>query len=150
MQSRDRNSASKNYKSIITNLEFVSQGARLFLQTGNTTTLTLAERTLDWVLGSSGLADPSSGKIFDGMNVGACSTFAVNQWSYNYGELLGAFAWMHKAVRTIFSLDVLHSTDVGPVLADFKQYLPHPLESLPHRRSLHLLPCPLFDPRRAV
>jgi hypothetical protein len=32
-QSRDRNSPSRNYKSTITQLEFIQTGARLFIQT---------------------------------------------------------------------------------------------------------------------
>lgn len=94
--SRDRNSASAPYKSLITQLEFVQQGARNFLQTKNNTALDLAKAALDWVF-TSGLGNTQSGVLFDGMNVGACGQFTTHLWSYNYGSLFGALAWMHRA-----------------------------------------------------
>lgn len=34
----------------------------------------------------------------------ACGTFNVNQWTYNYGQLIGSLAWLHLAVRSLPSL----------------------------------------------
>ncbi|KAM0754499.1 family 76 glycoside hydrolase [Meredithblackwellia eburnea MCA 4105] len=95
--SRNRHGSSANYKSTITNLEFAQQGARIYLQTKNQTALTLAEQTMDWVLTGSGLVVQEQGQLFDGLNVGACGTITRDEWSYNYGELIGAMAWLHKA-----------------------------------------------------
>lgn len=71
----------------------------------NQTALNLAEQTMDWVI-SSGLANAQTGDILDGKNVGSCNVVTGSQWTYNYGEMLGALSWMHLAVSSY----LLHPT----------------------------------------
>ncbi|EGG05863.1 family 76 glycoside hydrolase [Melampsora larici-populina 98AG31] len=104
--SRDRNGKSAPYKSLITQLEFIMQGARNYLQTKNETALALSKQTFDWVI-SSGLGNTQTGVLADGMNAGACGSFTSHVWSYNYGQLLGAMAWMHKATNNQTFLDLM-------------------------------------------
>jgi hypothetical protein len=49
---------------------------------------------------TGGLANYVQGTIWDGVEIENCDIYEVSQWSYNYGEMIGALAWMHKAVRT--------------------------------------------------
>uniref|UniRef100_A0A0S1MJU0 Mannan endo-1,6-alpha-mannosidase n=1 Tax=Phakopsora pachyrhizi TaxID=170000 RepID=A0A0S1MJU0_PHAPC len=104
--SRDRSSASAPYKSLINQLEFIQQGARNFLQTKNQTALDRAKMAADWVF-SSGLGNTQTGVLYDGMNVGECGKFTTHLWSYNYGSLLGALAWMHKATGNQTYMDLI-------------------------------------------
>lgn len=57
---------------------------------------------MNW-LWSSGMANYETGSVYDGVETENCGIFEVSQWSYNWGELIGALAWMHQAVRP-FSL----------------------------------------------
>ncbi|PLW39889.1 hypothetical protein PCASD_07916 [Puccinia coronata f. sp. avenae] len=104
--SRDRHGASAPYKSLITQLEFIQQGARNFLQNKNNTALDLSKAAMDWVF-SSGLGNSQSGVLYDGMNVGECGKFTSHLWSYNYGSLFGALVWMHKATGNNTYLDLI-------------------------------------------
>ncbi|OAV89441.1 hypothetical protein PTTG_05992 [Puccinia triticina 1-1 BBBD Race 1] len=104
--SRDRNGASAPYKSLITQLEFIQQGARNFMENKNNTALDLSKAAMDWVF-SSGLGNVQTGVLYDGMNVGECGKFTTHLWSYNYGSLLGALAWMHKATGNNTYLDLI-------------------------------------------
>lgn len=72
----------------------------------NATVLAQAQKTVDWLFSSQGfintqpaLAFPPEGLIFDGFPITACASPSADQWSYNYGQTLGALAWMHLAVR---------------------------------------------------
>lgn len=96
LQYRDRADRKGTYKSFITHAEFISQGARNYLITQDANTLSEAKRILDWVI-SSGLANPETGVLLDGMSTGNCQEFTTRQWTYNYGQWLGSLAWMHKA-----------------------------------------------------
>ncbi|KAI8458876.1 glycosyl hydrolase family 76-domain-containing protein [Phakopsora pachyrhizi] len=103
--SRDRTSAGGNYKSLITQLEFISQGARNYIQTKNSTILEQSKKVLDWVV-SSGLANPQTGVLFDGAETDDCKKFTTFIWSYNYGQLLGSLAWMNLATGDQKYLDM--------------------------------------------
>lgn len=103
-QSRDRNAASAAYKSLITNVEFIQQAARIYIGTQNQTVLDLAKRTVDWVQKTSGLA--SEGALLDGTSKDACGQITENQFTYNYGMWLGGLAWMHKATGDQQYLDM--------------------------------------------
>lgn len=104
--SRDRNGNSAPFKSLITQLEFVQQGARNYLETKNETAIAISKIALDWVF-SSGLGNIQTGTLYDGMNVGECGKFTSHFWSYNYGSLLGALSWMHKATGNNTYLDLI-------------------------------------------
>ncbi|POV97964.1 hypothetical protein PSHT_14286 [Puccinia striiformis] len=104
--SRDRNGNSAPFKSLITQLEFVQQGARNYLETKNETAIAISKTALDWVF-SSGLGNIQTGTLYDGMNVGECGKFTSHFWSYNYGSLLGALSWMHKATGNNTYLDLI-------------------------------------------
>ncbi|PLW14849.1 hypothetical protein PCANC_12581 [Puccinia coronata f. sp. avenae] len=94
---RDRKSAKKGpYKSLITQLEFISQGARNYLINRDRDTLKLSQQILSWVM-SSGLGNARTGVLLDGVSVTDCGKFRKQQWSYNYGQLLGSLAWLHRA-----------------------------------------------------
>ncbi|KAI9616236.1 hypothetical protein KEM48_005329 [Puccinia striiformis f. sp. tritici PST-130] len=64
------------------------------------------QNALDWVF-SSGLGNIQTGTLYDGMNVGECGKFTSHFWSYNYGSLLGALSWMHKATGNNTYLDLI-------------------------------------------
>lgn len=104
--SRDRNGASAPYKSLITQLEFIQQGARNFLENKNNTALDRSKAAMDWVF-SSGLGNIQTGVLYDGMNAGECGKFTTHLWSYNYGSLIGALTWMHKATGNNTYLDLI-------------------------------------------
>jgi len=93
--SRNRAGSSADYKSLITNLEWVSTAAQVYMQTQNETLMTLATGLLEWMY-SSGLAT-SAGVLNDGVSVNDCSAITTDQWSYTYGQALGMFAWLYLA-----------------------------------------------------
>lgn len=103
--SRDRGSPGGTYKSLITQLEFIAQGARNYIQTQNETALGITKQVLDWIT-SSGIGNPQTGVLFDGVGIEDCSKYTTNLWSYNYGQLLGALSWMHKATGEQKYLDM--------------------------------------------
>ncbi|PLW50196.1 hypothetical protein PCASD_01902 [Puccinia coronata f. sp. avenae] len=102
---RDRADPRGSYKSSITHFEFISQGARNYLITKDPQTLHQAKHILDWVI-SSGLANPRTGLLMDGVSSKNCTDFITFQWSYNYGQLLGSLAWMHRATGDQRFLDM--------------------------------------------
>lgn len=57
---------------------------------------------MNWMW-TGGLANYQQGTIWDGVEIENCDIFEVSQWTYNYGEMIGALAWMHKAVRPLSS-----------------------------------------------
>lgn len=95
---RDRKSAKGSYKSLITQLEFISQGARNYMVTKDENTLKQAKLVLDWVH-SSGLGNSQTGVLLDGVDTKHCQEFNTEQWSYNYGQLLGSLSWMYAATK---------------------------------------------------
>ncbi|KAG0146417.1 hypothetical protein CROQUDRAFT_62872 [Cronartium quercuum f. sp. fusiforme G11] len=102
---RDRLSPRGTYKAVITQLQFITEGARAYLLTKNETLLTQAKEILDWVL-TSGVSNPKAGVLLDGVSVKNCSDFTEKLWSYTYGQLLGSLAWMHKATGDQKYLDL--------------------------------------------
>ncbi|WAQ83152.1 hypothetical protein PtA15_3A519 [Puccinia triticina] len=102
---RDRKSPKGKFKSLITQLEFISQGARNYLINKDSRTLNQAKVILNWVL-SSGLGNQRTGVLFDGVGVDNCSKLKDQQWSYNYGQLLGALSRMYKATGEQEYLDL--------------------------------------------
>ncbi|KAH9815609.1 family 76 glycoside hydrolase [Melampsora americana] len=97
---RDRNSSTRgSYKAVITQLEFISQGATIYLLTKNETILSQSKAILDWVL-TSGISNPETGLLLDGVSTTNCSDYTESLWSYSYGQLIGALAWMHKATKS--------------------------------------------------
>ncbi|CAH7682340.1 glycoside hydrolase [Phakopsora pachyrhizi] len=103
--SRDRSFSGGTYKALITHLEFISQGARNYIQTKNSTILELSNTMLDWIV-SSGLANPQTGVLLDGVGTNDCSKFTNLLWSYSYGQLLGSLAWMNLATGDQKYLDM--------------------------------------------
>jgi len=101
---RDRADSKGSYKSLITQLEFISQGARNYLINKNWQTLVLAQDVLEWVV-SSGLGNARTGVLLDGVDVKKCSEFRDKQWSYNYGQFLGSLAWLSRATGKTRYLD---------------------------------------------
>ncbi|WAQ83208.1 hypothetical protein PtA15_3A577 [Puccinia triticina] len=99
-------SLANRHLSLTTQLEFIQQGARNFMANKNHTALDLWKAAMDWVF-SSGLGNVQTGVLYDGMNVGECGKFTSHIWSYNYGALLGALAWMHKATGNNTYLDLV-------------------------------------------
>ncbi|KAH9825250.1 family 76 glycoside hydrolase [Melampsora americana] len=104
--SRDRGSPSGVYKSLITQIEFISQGARNYLQTKNETALAQSKTVLDWIM-SSGLGNLNTGELLDGMPTTDCTKFTKTSWSYNYGQLIGSLAWMNLATKNQTYLDMI-------------------------------------------
>ncbi|EFP77527.1 hydrolase 76 protein [Puccinia graminis f. sp. tritici] len=102
---RDRSVPRGAYKALITHSEFISQGARNYMITKDPETLEKAKCILEWVI-SSGLANPKTGLLMDGMSIKNCTDFTTYQWSYNYGQWLGSLAWMHRATGDQKYLDM--------------------------------------------
>ncbi|KAJ3006943.1 hydrolase 76 protein [Thoreauomyces humboldtii] len=99
----NRDRASNNYKSTITNVEFIQLGARLAMATGNQTYLQMAEVTYKW-LSTSGLLTADN-ILYDGMNNNACGTLTTNRYAYSAGVLLGAQGYMYQATQMQSYLD---------------------------------------------
>ncbi|KAA1110436.1 hydrolase 76 protein [Puccinia graminis f. sp. tritici] len=102
---RDRSAPRGSYKALITHSEFISQGARNYMITKDPETLEMAKSILEWVI-SSGIANPKTGLLMDGLSINNCTDFTTFQWSYNYGQWLGSLAWMHKATGDQKYLDM--------------------------------------------
>ncbi|WAQ83153.1 hypothetical protein PtA15_3A520 [Puccinia triticina] len=102
---RDRSVPRGSYKALITHSEFISQGARNYMINKDPDTLEQAKCMIDWVV-SSGLANPHTGLLMDGVSVKNCTDFTTFQWSYNYGQWLGSLAWMHRATGDQKYLDM--------------------------------------------
>ncbi|MBW0479279.1 hypothetical protein O181_018994 [Austropuccinia psidii MF-1] len=103
--SRARDNPSGNYKSVITQLEFVSQGARNFLLTHDVQAFARSKVVLEWVISSS-VGNSKIGILFDGLEADNCTKVTKKNWSYNYGQLLGSLAWMFKATKDEKYLDL--------------------------------------------
>ncbi|POV97968.1 hypothetical protein PSHT_14298 [Puccinia striiformis] len=94
-----------HYKSLITQVEFISQAARNYMQTKNTTLIQQANTILQWIT-SSAIGDPQTGILWDGLEADDCGKISTSLWSYNYGQLLGSFAWMYRATGDQKYLDM--------------------------------------------
>ncbi|KAH9460136.1 hypothetical protein KEM48_005315 [Puccinia striiformis f. sp. tritici PST-130] len=103
--SRNRDSKGGHYKSLITQVEFISQAARNYMQTKNTTLIQQANTILQWIT-SSAIGDPQTGILWDGLEADDCGKISTSLWSYNYGQLLGSFAWMYRATGDQKYLDM--------------------------------------------
>ncbi|WAQ83228.1 hypothetical protein PtA15_3A597 [Puccinia triticina] len=106
--SRNRESKGGNYKSLITQVEFISQGARNFMQTKNATAFEQSKTILDWIT-SSAIGDQKTGILYDGLEANDCGKLSTSLWTYNYGQLLGSLAWMFKATGDKKYLDMTTS-----------------------------------------
>jgi len=85
-----------NYKNTISNGCFFNIGARLGRYTGNTTYLTWAEKSWDWML-QTGVVSPDY-HIYDGTDANInCTSVNHIEWSYNAGALLYGAAVMWNA-----------------------------------------------------
>ncbi|KAJ3299853.1 hydrolase 76 protein [Borealophlyctis nickersoniae] len=96
--SRDReNPKTANYKSTISNSEFMALGARLTLASGNKTYMDWSDRTYKW-LKTMGLVTPTF-HVLDGATAPTCTGAAVDQseWMFNSALMFYALAYMHKA-----------------------------------------------------
>ncbi|KAH9460082.1 hypothetical protein MJO28_004255 [Puccinia striiformis f. sp. tritici] len=102
---RHRPTARGTYKALITHSEFISQGARNYMINKDAGTLEKAKCMVDWVI-SSGLANPHTGVLMDGISTKDCAAFTTFQWTYNYGQWLGSLAWMHRATGDQKYLDM--------------------------------------------
>ncbi|KAI8918273.1 glycosyl hydrolase family 76-domain-containing protein [Powellomyces hirtus] len=92
-----------DYKSTISNTQFVQLGARLAVATGNQTFLDLASQTYNW-LKTSGLLT-ADWKVVDGVHTTTCGVVNPRAWGYNAGVMLGAAAYMYKATQQQSYLD---------------------------------------------
>jgi mannan endo-1,6-alpha-mannosidase len=88
-------SQNSSYKSSITNLLFLSLGARTAMLGKNETVLAETEKLFEWVV-SSGTVNLTSGVVNDGIDANNCGVNGA-QWSYTYGVFVGSLAWLSKA-----------------------------------------------------
>ena len=78
--SRDRgNSGDGDYKSFITEAEYMQVAARMGKQTGNGTYIQQANQLLKWIQSAS--LFNSDGTVNDGLHASACNTVISDQWS---------------------------------------------------------------------
>ncbi|KAK6091322.1 hypothetical protein MT418_008167 [Batrachochytrium dendrobatidis] len=93
--SRDRTRAdTKDYKSVITNVQMMVHSAKLGIITGDPKYMATADTLYKW-LQTSGLITPDF-HVWDGLSIPRCVKDA-REFSYNAGLLLGGLAYMYKA-----------------------------------------------------
>lgn len=85
-----------DYKNSISNGCLFHLGARLARYTGNSTYMTYAERSFDW-MSSAGLLD-TDWAVYDGTSLPNCTTFNHIEWTYNNGQLLSGAAYLYNFV----------------------------------------------------
>ncbi|KAJ3146821.1 hydrolase 76 protein [Geranomyces michiganensis] len=96
--SRDRTATKDaDYKSTISNSQFIEIGARLAMLTGNQTYLDMAAQTYNWVKVSGVLS--ADWKVLDGVHTANCGTPSPAVWGYNQGVMIGALAYMYQASK---------------------------------------------------
>jgi mannan endo-1,6-alpha-mannosidase len=98
--SRDRTASADNrrlYKSTITNAQYVTLAARVYIITKDKTYLDRAEAVYNWMK-SSGLITPEGG-VLDGAFAPTCSQFNRNELSYISGTTLGGIGWLYAATK---------------------------------------------------
>lgn len=111
--SRDRNSASKGYKSTITNAQHLNLGVRLYMLTKNQTYLNNAKLLYNW-LKSSGVFNANTGAVYDGIDSSNGCRLSYPFSSYIYGTLIGSLGWYYKATNDTTAL-----TDGNKILRNF-------------------------------
>ena len=104
---RDRNAATpslRDYKSTITNAQFLSYSARLYLITGNKTLLDRGIATWKWLREIDLVT--SEGEAHDGANAPTCTGFYTGYTeSYIYGQLVEGLGYMYEATKNSEYLD---------------------------------------------
>ncbi|KAL2269468.1 hypothetical protein VTJ83DRAFT_1652 [Remersonia thermophila] len=93
------------YKNSISQGCFFNLAARLARYTGNQSYAAWASRAWDW-MASSGLLDPATYHIYDGVDVDNCSRRVPYQWSYNAGAFLLGAAAMYNHTADAADRDV--------------------------------------------
>jgi len=102
--SRNRDDATRGtYKSTITQLEWMANGARINVATKNQTYISISDTMLSWMQNNGIMTDT---QIYDGVDTKNCLSIQGSQWSYNYGQLIGALAWLHQATGDQKYLDL--------------------------------------------
>jgi predicted alpha-1,6-mannanase (GH76 family) len=92
-------------------------GARLFIMTQNTTFVTNAKRTYDWMKANL----VTSGKtLSDGLDASQNCAVSTSEFSYNIGTLVGALAWLAKATGDATYLNEISSLLPG-IVSKFTQ-----------------------------
>ena len=89
---RDR--SQNNYKSIITNLEYIQTAARLYHLNQDASLIANSKQLIVWLKSTLWHADGTLDDGLEGLNCGKVTTL---QWSYSYGELIGGLAFLNKA-----------------------------------------------------
>jgi predicted alpha-1,6-mannanase (GH76 family) len=90
----------RNYKNAIVNELFLTLAIRLYQRTNN-------ELYLAWVLDEwnwfqkSGMQDPNTGLVNDGLDKATCTNNHGNTWTYNQGVILGGLADLYLATRDL-------------------------------------------------
>ena len=102
---RDRNAktstANVNAKTIITNVQYMSYAARLYMLQKDQTIWDHGVAVYAW-LKAIGLIDTSHGQIWDGVTAPSCTDARSEPAdSYIYGQLIEALALMYKATNQI-------------------------------------------------
>lgn len=80
---------------------FFQLSARLARYTGNDTYVHWAEKMWNWLEQSSLIdqSDPTAWKVYDGADISNnCQDPNIHQYSYNYGLLIGGFAYLYNHV----------------------------------------------------
>lgn len=102
------------YKNLASNGGYFQLSARLALFTGNTTYADRAVEIFDWLQNTSPLVTHDY-VVYDGANVeagkngdmGNCTKPDTNQWTYNYGIMIGGAAYVsHRRALHFLCCDV--------------------------------------------
>lgn len=90
-----------NYKNLASNGGYFQLSARLALFTGNETYAKKAEELFDWLENTSPLVTKDY-VVYDGASTDLnCTKADQNQWTYNYGIMIGGAAYVSFIVFRI-------------------------------------------------
>lgn len=94
-----KSGADKNYKSTITNVQFLSFAARMYGLTNDQSYLNKADMVYLW-LQNIGLVR-MNGDVYDGASAPACTSFNTNQiaLSYIYGQLIEGLSYLYQVTK---------------------------------------------------
>lgn len=112
--------ANVNLKTTITNVQFISFAARLYLLKQDKAILDKGIAVYSW-LKTIGLADPISGTLFDGVEAPACTNAKDEPAdSYLYGQLIEGLTFLYQATKQVSYLtDAEHFANFA--IAQFSQ-----------------------------
>jgi mannan endo-1,6-alpha-mannosidase len=113
------------YKNVASNGGFFQLAARLGRYTGNETYIKWAEKTWDWIETTS-LLDPNTPqgtRVYDGTGIESnCKKANEQQFSYNYGILIGGLAYMYNHTEDAKWLEPLYGISMYSNVFELREW----------------------------